>query len=219
LSNPTHHVSSATPRPKAGRGFTLVELMITITVAMVLVAIAAPSFDAVFNSGRIDGAANELVATLQVARMEAIRRNAHVVVCASANGTSCTNAVAWTGWLAFVDDGGYSHSHAAGVAANAGNGAVDANEPILRVNTINTPVQVQTSTNISGTTHGAITFNSDGMARDVAGNLLDGTISVCLAKAHPEENVRNVSIKSGSRVLVNRASGGGACAVPANTLP
>ena len=140
---------------------------------LILVGLAIPSFDSAMNSGRINGQANELVATLQLARMEAIRRNVRVVVCPSTTGTSCASATAtWRGWVAFVDDGGYSHSYASGVAANANNGTVDANETILRAGTVPSNVGVTTSSNIAGTTGGAIIFRSDGLARDSTGALL-----------------------------------------------
>lgn len=204
---------------KASQGFTLIELMIVVLVGLVLLMLALPSFDAVMNSGRVNGPANELVATLQLARMEAIRRNARVVVCPSANGTSCLggNPSQWAGWIAFVDDGGFSHSWAAGNVANANNGVIDANETVLRTGSMAAPAVLQTSSNISGNTGGEIVFRSDGLARSSNGALLDGILSVCVATTHPPENTRNVSIASGSRFAVARTGNGGNCAVPPNS--
>lgn len=201
----------------SGAGFTLIELMITILVGAVLLALAVPSFDAVRNSGRINGQANEFVATLQLARMEAIRRNARVVVCPSTNGTSCAGATAnWQGWVAFVDDGGFSHSWAAGVAANANNGTVDANEAVLRSGLVPTTVTVTSSSNIAGSAGGAIVFRADGLARDNTGALLSGRLGVCVATTHPPENARNVMIAAGGRISVERATNA-TCAAPSNS--
>lgn len=74
------------------RGFTIVELMITIAVAAVLLVIAVPSFNTIINSNRLTTAANNLVNALNTARMEAIKRNASVQFCSNttANNTSDT---------------------------------------------------------------------------------------------------------------------------------
>lgn len=192
--------------------------MITVAVSIILIGLAVPSFQVVFNSSRINTQANEFVAALQVARMEAVRRNARVVVCPSTNQTSCTggNPTSWTGWLAFVDDGGFSEKGTVATPANVGNGAVDTNETVLRAGLTNTTLKVNTSSNISGTTGGAIVFRSDGLARDNAGNLLKGIISVCVKTAHPPQNRRDVTINTGGRISVASFNGGGNCNTPSN---
>jgi len=63
------------------RGFSLVELMVTIAVLAILLAIGIPSFASLIASNRLTSATNELVAALQTARTEAIRRNVRVTVC------------------------------------------------------------------------------------------------------------------------------------------
>lgn len=216
MSHINRRATCTPPGRSASRGFTLIELMITVTVGIVLLGLAIPSFQVVFNSSRINTQANEFVATLQIARAEAIRRNARVVVCPSTNGTSCLtgNPTGWTGWLAFVDDGGFSQSFASGNAAKANNGVVDPNETILRTGLVNTPITVTTSPGIGGNTGGAIIFRSDGLARTSAGALLNGAMSVCVATTHPSSNERNVTILTGGRITVVPANGAGACPAP-----
>lgn len=85
------------PRP---HGFTLIELMVTLTVLVVLIAIAVPSFDGVRLSTRLNSYATALVAGGQLARSEAIKRNAPVTLCVSADGASCSTSGQWeTGWI------------------------------------------------------------------------------------------------------------------------
>ena len=80
------------------RGFTLVELLVTITVAAILATIAIPSFQDATLNGKLSSLANNFVASAQLARGEAIKRNTTVTLCASSNGTSCTGA--WKdGWV------------------------------------------------------------------------------------------------------------------------
>jgi type IV fimbrial biogenesis protein FimT len=84
---------------KAG-GFTLVELMVTLLVVAILLGIAVPSFRDAALSSRLTGYANDLVASVQLARSEAIKRNLTVTLCASVNGSTCAAGVGWeVGWI------------------------------------------------------------------------------------------------------------------------
>lgn len=85
-------------------GFSLLELMITITVVAVLLAIAVPSFRDVIRRNQLSSASNELLAALSYARTEAITRGQLVSMCPSADGTACTvNGKAYEpGWLIYT---------------------------------------------------------------------------------------------------------------------
>jgi type IV fimbrial biogenesis protein FimT len=88
-------------------GFTLLELMIVISIAAILMSIGMPAFKYVTNSNRATSEINGLLGDMQFARGEAIREGQTVTICATANGTSCAGAGStWqTGWLVFSDTG------------------------------------------------------------------------------------------------------------------
>jgi type IV fimbrial biogenesis protein FimT len=83
-------------------GFTLVELLVTITVAGVLLAVAIPSFIDVTLGSKLGSYANNLVASVYLARSEAIKRNTPVTLCVSTNGTSCATGGWQQGWIVLV---------------------------------------------------------------------------------------------------------------------
>lgn len=90
-------------------GFTLVELMVVATIAVILLVATAPGFRDVINNNRITSQVNRLVSDVQLARAEAMRRGERVVLCRSANPDESSpicggNAREWSeGWLVFVD--------------------------------------------------------------------------------------------------------------------
>lgn len=61
------------------RGFSLIEMMVTVAIMAILVMVAAPSYTNYLSSQAIRNAGESLVSGLQVARGEAIRSNATTV--------------------------------------------------------------------------------------------------------------------------------------------
>lgn len=88
------------------RGFTLIELMVAIFILAVLLGIGVPSFRDSAVGSRVSSYANDLVASVQLARSEAIKRNATVTVCASSDGANCEDDGGWeVGWIVAAADG------------------------------------------------------------------------------------------------------------------
>jgi len=93
-------------RGAIARGFTLIELMVAIMVLGILLGVAVPSFRDAALSSRLTAYANDLVASAQIARSEAIKRNARVTLCASAGGSECDEGGGWeVGWIVLTADG------------------------------------------------------------------------------------------------------------------
>lgn len=96
------------PRLAAPRdsGFTLLELMVTLTVAAVTLGIGVPSFLSIIQNNRAATQTNELVTALNVGRSEAVRRSATITVCSSTTGSTCSGSTDWSdGWIAQTSGG------------------------------------------------------------------------------------------------------------------
>ncbi len=92
----------------SARGFTLVELMLTIAVAMILLSIGLPDFSRFVSDSRLDSAASQLHSLLALARTEAVRRGDQMHLCGSRDGQRCIGTAAggrsrWTQALLFHD--------------------------------------------------------------------------------------------------------------------
>jgi type IV fimbrial biogenesis protein FimT len=91
-------------RRRQQAGFTLIELMVTITLLGVLMAIAVPSFRDAAVGNRLSSVANAFVSSSHLARGEAIKRNADIKMCRSSDGVNCAAAGGWdVGWIVFND--------------------------------------------------------------------------------------------------------------------
>lgn len=87
------------------KGFTLLELMLVITVAAVILGLGIPNMTQFVRNNRMTSAANDMLAAIHTARTEAVKRRTNISMCFSDNPTAatptCTNA--GRGWVVFVD--------------------------------------------------------------------------------------------------------------------
>lgn len=89
---------------KAARGFTLIEMMVTIAILVVLIAAVGPSFAEVLRSNRLATQSNSLFTALVLTRSEAVKRNHAAGLCKSSDGATCVTSGNWEqGWLIFPD--------------------------------------------------------------------------------------------------------------------
>lgn len=96
------HVTPFTARPRSALGFTLMELMVVLSLAGVLIAIAAPNFGEFRRNSRVTNIGNDFLAAVLFARTEAIKRQGPVAICPSDGADGCTTGD-FTSWIVFVD--------------------------------------------------------------------------------------------------------------------
>ena len=85
-------------------GFSLIELMVTIVLVSLLLTLGVPSFSALLRTISLNTQANNFVATINLARSEAIRRNTAVTLSASSDNLTQHHWEA--GWQVWVDNNG-----------------------------------------------------------------------------------------------------------------
>ena len=67
---------------KRANGFTLIELMITMAVAVVLPAFGVPAFASYVKNNRIIAETGKVIIAMQVVRREVVKRGSGAVICA-----------------------------------------------------------------------------------------------------------------------------------------
>ena len=92
------------------RGFTLIELMVTISIGAMLMSLGVPMMRNLIERNAVSGQVNSFVGAVQLARSEAIKRGIQVVVCRSDNAetsntpTCAASGTGWeSGWIVFAD--------------------------------------------------------------------------------------------------------------------
>ena len=85
-------------------GMTMIELMVTLVVASILLAIALPSFERTSRNSLLANTANNLSASMNRARAEAIKARRNVRMCPTIDNSTCANGGSWAaGWIMFID--------------------------------------------------------------------------------------------------------------------
>lgn len=84
-------------------GFTLVELVVTLAVVAILLTVGIPSMRDLIRNARLTATSNMWVASLNIARSEAIKEGRNATLCVSDDGLTCSGADWRLGWLAWID--------------------------------------------------------------------------------------------------------------------
>ena len=166
-------------------GLTLIELMVTIAIAAILLAIAVPNLRSLFINNRLVTTANNFVASLNTARSEAIRRG--VAVSLKKNSTTSGD---WgsAGWTMFVDSNG--------------NGSLDSGETTLKIeNALPSPLTLYANNNFLN----YIRFTPSGQSNN------SGTFVICydgMLQQGGDARSRAIIVNATGRVRVAQDSNG-----------
>lgn len=175
-------------------GFTIVELMVGIMVLAILLAMGGPGFATWMQNSQIRTMSDAVKDGLQLARAEAVRRNAQVrFELMDSLGAGCAQATAGPNWIVSMDG-------AAG-ACNSTNMADDAAPAAPRV--IQSRPAGDGSRNATvAASQAAVVFNGLGRvtpapASDITINVTNPTGGSCAASAGPMRCLRIVVGASG----------------------
>ncbi len=84
-------------------GFTLIELMVTVVVAMILIAVGAPALNSLYEGSRSDSGIRKIQQSLVLARSQAVSYGSRVTACPLVSNT-CSGS--WIdGFTIFIDNG------------------------------------------------------------------------------------------------------------------
>lgn len=169
-------------------GFTLIELMIAISLVAILLATAVPALDDFTNDARQTGAINDFISAIHLARNTAITTNSRVTMCASGSGTNC-EVTSWdSGWIVFAD-------------LNS-SGSVDAGETVVSASPGVEGLSIQ-----SGEFPAALMFRPNGRAMTNALTGNSGEFAVCDFRGASHAKVILVELSGRPRMSETKANG------------
>ena len=156
---------------RGSAGFSLVELMMAMTIGAVLLTIAAPALSGMLRNGRVLTASNALLGTVHRLQVEAITRGVRTTACTSLDGLDCGSAADWhDGWIVFRDEDadGVRDEHEMLLLAHGpmgGNISATGNAPVRRY--LSYIPAGRSATLGGGLQMGTITVCEDGVARQI----------------------------------------------------
>jgi type IV fimbrial biogenesis protein FimT len=176
------------PPARQRRGFTLIELMVTVAVLAIVLTVAVPSFANLVNGNRLTAQANDLLAAVEYAKTEAVKNNATVTFCHSSDGISCSVAPAggWQGWLIGMS--------AAPTGITAGS--------VIRAGIVESAQLVIRATDSLTDSDDEIRITPQGLLRTNNRLPMVATLRVCNPTTSSNPNSRNVQIRSGGQLSV-----------------
>ena len=165
------------------KGFTLYELLITVLIVGVILAIGVPNMAEFTQNSRMASTSNDLLSSFQVARSEAARSKTNITICASNNSLDANANCGGTlndGWIIFIDPDGDLNRAGAG-------------ENIIRAHPA--PATNVTVTPENGATYFA--FGGNGLGRgNVGGQPAIQTVMIC--------DQRGLDVAPGGRATARR---------------
>jgi len=165
-------------RADRARGFTLVEVLITLAIGAIILLLAVPNFGTLLERNRIGSAADHLYASLAEARGEAVKRRTTVRVCPSADNASCRDDGVWSdGWIVFID--------------NDSDGVVDVGDDIVKA-VPSTSLAAGVDIECDAEVEDGVEFQATGSTGATAGSATSGAFWIC----HSDSDVPSKEISA-----------------------
>ena len=176
-------------RQHAQTGFSLVELLLALTIVVILLTLSIPNFTTLIMNKRITAQANDFLSTLVLARSQALKRVSRVTVCSSVDGSTCSGSGGWEqGWIVFVDTNNNAQV----------SGGQSPPEDILQVySALDGGNTLRGSSNVAT----YVSYTASGFSKLTGGGFQAGTLVLCDERGY-EVNARtvNISVTGRSRV-------------------
>lgn len=164
-------------------GFTLAELLVTVVILAIVTAIGLPMLRGFIDDAGVSTAADQMLASLNYTRSEAVKRNTRVTMCRSGDGASCAVAAAtgdWrAGWIVFVD--------------GADPAQLDGGDQVLRVQHA---LSDSSRLLAAGALADYVSYASNGQARLSDGSAQAGVFTACAASADTRR--RRIALTAGT---------------------
>jgi type IV fimbrial biogenesis protein FimT len=159
---------------------------VALAVAALLWSLAVPSLASIIHSVQVSGASNAFLASLRLARSEAMKRGGRVVLCKSGGGEFCMAAGGWEqGWIMFHDFNS--------------DGLLGAGELVLeRVPALPGGLRLTGNQNVER----YLSFATQGGTRMAGGGLQAGTFTLCSPR-HAAD-ARRIVLNSAGRSRVEK---------------
>jgi type IV fimbrial biogenesis protein FimT len=173
--------------PGRRRGVSQVEVLVTVGIVAGALGLGLPAMQESLQSAALSSASHELVADLELARAEAVKRNQRVALCKSPAGAQCVAQGGWEqGWIVFHD-------------ANT-NGRKDAGEELIaRHPELARGLRARGNQPVAN----YVSYTAIGASKSTAGGFQAGTLTLCRASGLPTPS-RQVIVNALGRPRVQR---------------
>lgn len=171
-------------RLNAAKGFTLIELMVTIALMAIMLGMAAPNFVSFKRNSELTSISNNFLAALNTARTEAMKRNMFAMVMPANNDSDWSK-----GWTVFVD-------------AND-NGRFDSTDILVMQQEAPPSYITLTGNNSTAANPSYVRYDGSGFSRPLNSDLANSTLSIARSDAGSDpRQIRRIKISITGRARI-----------------